>query len=80
MHQAQGRLEVMPGAGIDADNIARVASRTLAHEFHASAKVQRTSAMRAPSSALPGLSTSWNETDPARVRALRDALDALGAA
>ncbi len=80
VRQAQGRMEVMPGAGIDEDNIARVASRTLAREFHASAKVQHTSAMRAPSSALPGLSTSWSETDAARVRALRDALDALGAA
>ena len=80
VRQAHGRLEVMPGAGLDADNIARVASRTLAREFHASAKVQHTSAMRAPSSALPGLATSWSETDAARVRALRDALDALGAA
>lgn len=77
---AQGRLQVMPGAGLDEGNIARVASLTRACEFHASAKVQRTSAMRTPSSALPGLSTSWSQTDAARVRALRDVLDALEAA
>jgi copper homeostasis protein len=80
VRQAQGRLQVMPGAGLDAGNIARVASLTHARQFHASAKVQRMSAMRTPSSALPGLSTSWSETDAARVRALRDALDALEAA
>ena len=80
VRQAQGRLQVMPGAGLDAGNIARVASLTHARQFHASAKVQRMSAMRAPSAALPGLSTSWSETDAARVRALRDALDALEAA
>lgn len=80
VRRAQGRLQVMPGAGLDEGNIARVASLTQAREFHASAKVQRMSAMRTPSSALPGLSTSWSQTDAARVRALRDALDALEAA
>ncbi|KRG70579.1 copper homeostasis protein CutC [Pseudoxanthomonas dokdonensis] len=79
VEQVQGRLQVMPGGGLDEGNIARVASLTRAREFHASAKVRRTSAMRAPSVVLPGLSTSWSETDAVRVRVLRDALDALDA-
>ncbi|MBH8559031.1 copper homeostasis protein CutC [Hymenobacter negativus] len=36
--QAAGRISIMPGAGITADNIQALANRTGAHEFHASAK------------------------------------------
>ncbi|MBD9477448.1 copper homeostasis protein CutC [Pseudoxanthomonas sp. PXM02] len=75
VRQAAGRLHVMPGAGIDATNIARLADLTGAHEFHASAKAPRASAMRFTPPALDGLSPDWSETDPARVRALRAALD-----
>lgn len=75
VRQADGRLDIMPGAGIDASNIARLATVTGAREFHASAKALRRSAMRFPPPDLHGLSPDWIETDPARVRALRAALD-----
>lgn len=77
VRQAAGRLSVMPGAGIDAGNVAVLAKVTGAHEFHASAKAPRVSSMRFRSPALAGLAPDWSETDPARVRALRAALDAL---
>ena len=75
--QAAGRLAVMPGAGIDADNVAALAARTGACEFHASAKAPRLSSMQFRNARLDGLAPDWSETDPVRVRALRAALDAL---
>jgi len=77
VQQAAGRLAVMPGAGIDAGNIAALARATGAREFHASAKAMRASSMRFRNPALTGLAPDWQQTDPARVRALRDALDRL---
>lgn len=76
VRRAAGRIVVMPGAGIDAGNIAMLAARTGAREFHASAKAPRMSAMRFRAPALAGLTADWTETDPAHVRALRVALDA----
>lgn len=76
VRQAAGRIVVMPGAGIDADNIAVLAAITGAREFHASAKARRMSAMRFRAPAVDGLPPDWMETDPERVRALRVALDA----
>lgn len=38
VRRAAGRISVMPGAGIDAGNVAALRARTGAHEFHASAK------------------------------------------
>ncbi len=80
VRQAAGRLSVMPGAGIDAGNVAALVRATGAREFHASAKAPRTSAMRFRNDALAGLAPDWQQTDPARVRALRTALDALAQA
>jgi len=77
VQQAGERLAVMPGAGIDAGNIAALARATGAREFHASAKAVRASSMRFRNPALAGLAPDWQQTDPARVRALRDALDRL---
>ncbi|MGY3038571.1 copper homeostasis protein [Rhodanobacter sp. TND4EL1] len=44
--QAADRIEVMPGAGITAHNIAELAMRTAAHQFHASAKHRLQSRMQ----------------------------------
>ena len=44
--QAAQRIAIMPGAGIDADNIAALRTRTGATEFHASAKRLVASTMR----------------------------------
>ena len=76
VRQAAGRIVVMPGAGIAADNVANIATTTDAREFHASARSIRMSAMRFRAPALAGLPSDWTETDPERVRALRAALDA----
>lgn len=77
--QAAGRLAVMPGAGIDEHNITTLAHATGAFEFHASARVLRSSAMRYRNPQLVGLEPDWHETSSARVAAMRRALDALSA-
>lgn len=46
VEQARGRIVVMPGCGVNEDNIAELASRTLATEFHSSARHRLPSAMR----------------------------------
>ncbi|MCC7633454.1 copper homeostasis protein CutC [Stenotrophomonas rhizophila] len=73
--QAGGRIGVMAGAGLNAGNIASVATRSGCHELHASAKATRQSTMRHHNPALPGLSPDWTATDAAEVAALRAALD-----
>ena len=77
VRQAAGRVTVMPGAGIDAGNVAALATLTGAREFHASAKAARVSSMAFHNPALHGLAPDWSETDPARVSALRATLDAV---
>ena len=46
IEQAAQRIVIMPGAGIDADNIAALRAQTGATEFHASAKRPLASSMR----------------------------------
>lgn len=46
VEQSAGRIAIMPGCGINAGNIAFIADRTLASEFHFSARRLRASAMR----------------------------------
>lgn len=75
--QAAGRLSVMAGAGVTPANLAELAARSGAREFHASAKALRTSAMRHRNEALAGLSPDWVQSDEARVWALVEALRAL---
>ncbi|TQM03733.1 copper homeostasis protein [Pseudoxanthomonas sp. 3HH-4] len=75
--QAAGRVTLMPGAGIDAGNVATLATLTGAREFHASAKAPRISSMGFLNPVLQSLAPDWSETDPARVSALRAALDAV---
>ncbi len=74
--QAAGRIALMAGAGVTADNIRALAERSGADELHASAKAPRRSAMRYRNPALAGLSPDWVQSDAARVRALADALRA----
>ena len=72
--QAAGRIALMAGAGLSADNIAATARRCGVRELHASAKAPRRSAMRYRNDALAGLSPDWVQSDEARVRALVQAL------
>lgn len=76
--QAAGRIHLMAGAGLDADNIADVANQSGCNELHASAKAVRMSSMRHHNPALIGLENDWVQTDAGLVSALRQALDRMG--
>ena len=75
--QAAGRIQLMAGAGLDADTIAAVASGSGCRELHASAKATCLSAMRHQNPALIGLENDWTQSDAGLVRGLRRALDAM---
>lgn len=75
VRQAAGRVRVMAGAGVTPDNVADLARRSGAHEFHASARALRPSSIRHRDDRLPGLEPDRSETDAATVRALAEALD-----
>ena len=74
VRQADGRIVVMPGAGIHAGNIAALRAATGAREFHASAKRALPSAMRHASDAALGMDAGETRTDAEEVRRLAAAL------
>jgi len=74
---AAGRISIMPGAGITANNLASLVQATGAREYHASAKTVRMSSMRFHNRSLTGLDANWLTTDAVQVRALRAILDGL---
>jgi len=75
--RADGRVEVMAGAGIDAATVGAVAATGVA-AIHASAKRTVDETHQIDLGALARAGTSTREvTDELRVRALRTALDAL---
>lgn len=72
--RAGGRISVMPGAGIDAGNVAALRAQTGAREFHASAKCALPSRARfAPAQAL-GMEAGETRTDAQAVRRIVEAL------
>lgn len=74
IEQAAGRIEIMPGAGIGADNIATLMAATGAREFHASAKRALPTGMRfTPTDAL-GMTGGETRSDAGEVRRLVEAL------
>jgi copper homeostasis protein len=75
--QANGRLTVMPGAGITAHNITALAAATGAHEFHASAKRQLPSGMRHRRPLLSDMEGGELRSDVEQVRALVAALQLI---
>jgi copper homeostasis protein len=72
--QAAGRISVMPGAGISAENVAALRELTGAREFHASAKRELPSRGQART-ALAGMTAGEVRSDVEQVRALRAALN-----
>lgn len=72
--QAGGRIVVMPGAGIDPDNIRALREATRAREFHASAKRRLPSAMRRVPRDTLGIGAGETRTDAETVRAIVAAL------
>lgn len=78
--QADGRIIVMPGCGINPQNIRRIADETGCHEFHFSGRTRHESPMRYRNTAVSmGGTVCIDEyglelTDPERVRMAVDAL------
>ncbi|MNV06910.1 Copper homeostasis protein CutC [compost metagenome] len=73
--QAGARIQLMAGAGLNAQNIATVARNSGCRQLHASAKAVRHSSMRFQNPALIGLQNDWTQTDAAHVASLRQALE-----
>lgn len=79
VEQAAGRVVVMPGAGVNAGNIAALAQATGAREFHASAKRSLPSGMNHRHTGLDDMATGEWRSDEAEVRAMVSALRNLAA-
>ncbi|HKZ09498.1 MAG TPA: copper homeostasis protein CutC [Rhodanobacteraceae bacterium] len=75
--QAHGRITIMPGGGITAQNIAAIAEATGAHEFHASARKRITTRMDHPPPTLGEMGDAHWQTAATEVRARVDALRTL---
>lgn len=78
VRRAGDRIVVMPGAGVNAGNIAALRAATGAREFHASAKRTLPSAMRHPTDDALGMSDGESRTDAEEVRRLVAALRGVG--
>ena len=78
VEQAQGRVVIMPGAGVRPDNIVELANITGAHEFHASAKRDQSSGMHYVHAVLPDMTAGEIRSDATEVQALVDALGEVG--
>jgi copper homeostasis protein len=72
--RAGGRIVVMPGAGIDAGNLAALREATGAREFHASAKRVLASAMRHAPPVPLGMEGGEIRTDVEEVRRMVEVL------
>jgi len=76
VQKAEGRIVIMPGSGVRAENIRQLATQTGAVEFHSSLKGTRQSAMqyRQPAFASSAESYSHAAVQPEAVVQLRNAL------
>ncbi|MFC3196587.1 copper homeostasis protein CutC [Parapedobacter deserti] len=75
--QAHGRIEIMPGSGINADNIGQIASITGAREFHSSAKIVQPSGMAYMNNAVSGMGGEVWMSSKEKIRQLADILKNL---
>jgi copper homeostasis protein len=71
VHQAAGRISVMPGAGISAKNIREIAAVTGAEEFHFTGRKK----VQAAGEYIPGLENWHWESDETTLRNIMDALN-----
>lgn len=72
--QANGRIEVMPGSGINEKNIAQIAAATGTRSFHTSAKVELKSEMDVIGSEVGGMGdTNWVSSKE-KIRQMADIL------
>ncbi len=72
--QADSRLHIMAGVGLDARNIREVAVCSSAREFHGSASAMRRSLIAHRNDRLTGLDVDWRQTDTDIVRSMVNAL------
>ncbi|MBS0516231.1 MAG: copper homeostasis protein CutC [Proteobacteria bacterium] len=72
--RADGRVAIMAGGGINAENVRELVARSGVAECHGSAGGERRSVMHLRRTDLPGLEPDFVQTDVARVRALAAAL------
>lgn len=76
MLQADGRIEIMPGAGVNAANIAKIIGDTGAKSIHSSAKISVKSRMAFESDALDGMNEPTWQTSRELVEELKGLLEA----
>jgi copper homeostasis protein len=74
--QADGRIEIMPGAGVNASNIIDLIRKTGAKSVHSSAKISVKSRMAFESDALDGMNEPTWQTSRELVKALKELLEA----
>ncbi len=71
VNQSNGRISIMPGAGIDATNIHAIATTTGATEFHFTGKVKVGPSKGNP---IQGLDTWYWQSDVAVIRGIMEAV------
>jgi copper homeostasis protein len=76
--RADGRIQVMAGAGVTPDNVAALLRRCAVDAVHASARQVHASSTWSRQPGLQGLSPDRLQTHAGTVRALREAIDAAG--
>jgi len=74
---AAGRIVVMPGAGVNAENIRTLREITGANEFHASAKRQHASSMRWQPTSLTDMQGGEWRSDVEEIRNIGTALNSV---
>ena len=72
--QANGRIQIMAGCGVNADNVKQIIEQTQVPEIHFSAKGQRKSEMRLASMAKMGSSSQDDLLDIADSKKIRNIL------
>lgn len=78
VEQAQGRIEVMPGTGVNAANIVKILNETGARSIHSSAKVDIASGMEHRDDKSMGMDEAVLQTSVEKVKELVFALEGVG--
>ncbi len=77
VERADGRIEIMPGSGINESNLADIAYLTRASAFHTSAKVVLNSEMNYLNAAVNGMGNGVWRSSKEKIRQLADILKNL---
>lgn len=77
VEKANGRISIMPGAGVNAQNITAIAQTTLATEFHLSGKNRIQSSMTFENPNFEKEENDYSETDVEKIKATVNAVSHL---